>query len=146
MQYLNAMLDELKNELMSPELDPTELIDAYRYPINITLKLDIHKKPNRCQAFISQNKQCNRLHTVDSKFCITHEGHTNPDRKRGRQTKNTISLENLDLCKYIQAIRIKINNESYLVDEHDIVYKLSRDNEIVGKLFHISTGDVIKWF
>lgn len=167
MQYLNAMLDEFRSELIQeyPDVAPMidDLINIYRYPIRTTLKLEIHQRKKKsevaqdkkCLARIGLGKQCSRPHMLNSEFCRSHKENIQYGRidgpeiehqilkKRGRQAKTKhINTEDLDLNKYIQAIRIKINNELYLVDEHDIVYKHTPDNEIVGRL----SGDVINWF
>lgn len=166
-QYLNEMLDEFHDELLAkyPTLDGmlNDLIDIYRYPINAILKLEIHQvkkkreadQLHRCLARIGLGKQCSRSHMTDAEFCRSHKDNTpygridGPEvehqilKKRGRQAKTqTINTEDIDLSKYIQAIRIKIHNDSYLVDSNDIVYKLTPTNEIVGRL----SDDIIIWF
>lgn len=165
MEYLNEMFDDFYDELICqyPELHTmiSDLIGIYRYPVNATLKLEIHQSKkkreididHRCRARVGAGKQCSRAHMSDSEYCRSHRENTiygdidGPEphilKKRGRHSKSKpLNVEDLDLTKYIQAIRIKINDESYLVDENDIVYKQSADNEIVGRL----SGDVINWF
>ena len=52
------------------------------------------------------------------------------------------NIEDLDMGKYVQAILIKINDESYLLDQNNLLYKFNNNNEIVGTLI----DDQVEWY
>jgi len=111
---LNFLLDEfVKNYSLSSSPEMIELVNKERYPIRIHIQ-DAPKKTESAKAHV----------------------------QRGRKKNNTCKLEDLDVNKYVQAVVLQVENEQYLLDQHNLLYKFNSVNEIVG---HIVNHE-IQWF
>ena len=131
------------------------LIAAQRYPVRTVIRLIPPKKtrtkkeidPNtRCMARIGLGTQCSRSRIGEGEYCRSHiaaipygrvdsESPTEPMliKKRGRHGRNKqTTVSEADLDKYVSAIRIDIGGQYYLLDQHNVLYKFTPDNEIVG--------------
>ena len=170
-QKLHKKLDKLEQTIIdkcSPEHHSyiKELISEHRYKIRSTLKISMVRKTRckkdisphtRCMARIGLGTQCSRSKMENSEFCKSHfislpYGRIDsPEiidqkvtKKRGRRSKvdKGFTIEDLDMNKYIQAIVININGDTYLLDQNNILFKHNNLNEIVGFL----NEDKVEWY
>jgi hypothetical protein len=112
-QKLNALLDEFLKEYPDHE----EIINKERYPIKIHIK-DNSKR-------VKPELQSPKVYV-----------------QRGRKKNNAVTLADLDITKYVQAVVITINEEQYFMDQNNLLFKYNNVNEIVG---HIVNQEV-QWF
>ena len=143
-----------------------QIFSENNYNIRSSLKLNTARKTRvkkdispctRCLARIGLGTQCSRSKMNNSAFCKSHfislpygriDGPEIADKKiskkRGRRckTNKAYDIEDLDMHLYVQSILIKINDESYLLDQNNILYKFNNLNEIVGSL----VDDQVKWY
>ena len=156
---LNQRLDELQESLLDLYPDKEDIIKAIiikqRYPVQSVLRMDHEKKKrrkkqldpiNRCMARTGLDTQCRRPRVEGTRYCQSHtyslpyndieektEVVQRVVKKRGRRGKGKqFVTEDLDQEKYVQAVVVQIGEESYLVDQNDIVYNFNHNNEIVG--------------
>jgi hypothetical protein len=166
---LNQRLDELQASLL--ELYPdhfktiNDAVAKQRYPVQSVLRTDHEKKKrrkkqldptSRCMARTGLDTQCRRPRVPSTRYCQSHtyslpyndieektEHVHKVVKKRGRRGKGKqFVTEELDQAKYVQSVVVQIGEESYLVDQHDIVYNFNHNNEIVG---HIK-DEQVHWF
>lgn len=168
---LHKKLDKLKETLLE-HLDPKyhatvlEILDLYNYDTRTVLKLTAARKTRnkrdidpliRCLARIGLGNQCSRSRTDDSVFCKSHnlsrpygriDDPEPPEKRmakrRGRRSKHDkdYTVEDLDMDLYVQAILININEEPYLMDQNNVLYRFNGGNEIVGFV----TDDKVEWY
>ena len=168
---LEKKLDKLEKQLLQA-LEPEyfalvkQIMSDNTYNIRTTLKINTVRKtrskkdilPNtRCMARIGLGTQCSRSKMHNSDYCKSHYislpyGRIDSTesiekkvaKKRGRRCKTDkqYKVEDLDMDKYVQAILIKINDESYLLDQNNVLYKFNTNNEIVGTL----VDDQVEWY
>ena len=143
-----------------------QIMNDNTYNIRTTLKINTVRKTRskkdilpdtRCMARIGLGTQCSRSKMNHSDYCKSHYislpyGRIDSTeaiekkvaKKRGRRCKTDkqYKVEDLDMNKYVQAILIKINDESYLLDQNNVLYKFNTNNEIVGTLI----DDQVEWY
>lgn len=168
---LSKKLSKLRDQVLE-NLDPeyhelaTDIMDLYSYNSRTVLKLNATRKTRtkreidpvtRCMARIGLGTQCSRSRTDESEFCKSH--HTSrpygridvpepPEKKmakrRGRRSKNDkeYTIDDLDMNRYVQAILININDESYLMDQNNVLYQFNSNNEIIGHVI----DDKVEWY
>jgi hypothetical protein len=156
---LNQRLDELLESLLELHPDQDELIKEViakqRYPVQSVLRMDQEKKKrrkkqldpvHRCMARTGLDTQCRRPRMEGTRYCQSHtyslpyndieqkvDSVPKVAKKRGRRGKGKqFMTEDLDQDKYVQAVVVQIGDESYLVDQNDVVYNFNHNNEIVG--------------
>jgi hypothetical protein len=123
-RYLNAMLDNfirrVKAEAEGEGLLAfiTELVLKERYPVNIHIK-------ESSPTAVKQPSKPSKTYNV-----------------RGRKKNSTVKLTDLDLKQYTQAVLLTINDDKYLRDQYNLIYKFSNANEIVG---HVVNQEIL-WF
>lgn len=168
---LKKKLDKLKGLLLE-DLDSEyhevalEILDLHSYDTRTILKLNATRKTRtkreidpstRCMARIGLGYQCSRSVTDNSVFCKSHylsrpygriDAPEPPEKKmakrRGRRSKNDkeYTIDEIDMTRYVQAIMLNINGESYLMDQNNVLYQFNSNNEIVG---HV-TDDKVEWY
>lgn len=168
-KQLNAKLDKLCEKLKSQLAEEhhsyvDSVVNEQRYPVHVVIRLNLSKKQRakkelsqdiRCQARIGLGTQCSRSRT-DGVYCKSHNASlpygnissVNPNaritKKRGRRGKaaKECSLESLNMDMYVQAILIKIGEESYFLDQYNVLYSLDVNNEIIGYV----EDDEVHWY
>jgi len=134
----------------SPKLSRNQTIKKKTKPPKITEK---------CMARTSSGDRCNRTQGSSDLLCSCHHKHCpfgrmdgplegkflRQPRKRGPKFKNTVEykLEDLDTNLYTECQMLKLDGESYLIDQHGILYTNDTSKaEIIGR----RDGDLIYWF
>ena len=168
---LNKKIDRLEKAMLQA-LDvqyhnvAKQIVKDNTYNVRTTLKINTVRKTRskkeilpdtRCMARIGLGTQCSRSKMPHSDYCKSHfislpygridssEGiEKRVAKKRGRRCKSDkkYNVEDLDMEKYVQAILIKINDESYLLDQNNLLYRFNTNNEIVGTLIE----DQVEWY
>ena len=162
-QYMNykinngilAKLDELELSLKNNEsLSLTEkfseiskIIDNYRYNINFIISdnnvKNKIKDEYRCESKTITNERCSRKKIQNELYCKSH----NVYRPFGRydevaiEKEKMININLIDKKLYIESIKFKYDDKSFLIDMNGIIYTIDTCL-IVGR----QLNDEIIWF
>jgi hypothetical protein len=136
-----------------------DIISSHSYDARITLRLALLRRSrtkketqpdSRCLARIGLGMQCSRSHLESSDYCRSHQvsrPYGRIDRPESdhatrvrRGKADTHQIADLDMDKYVQAILINIDSNSYYMDQNGILY-YTENNEIAGIV-----TDEVEWY
>ena len=151
--WINLFLDQLQVEIERAAGGPSmaggpiglrELINKERYSVKVHIK----ERPVQTNATTLSPSTSSTPSTPSTSSTPSTTAKTVKEESsagfpvRGRKKNNVVKLSDIDLNKYVQAVVILVNEDKYLLDQNNILYKYNGQNEIVG---HVVEQE-IQWF